>query len=532
MVECVVTGARIADGSGASLFQSDLIIDNGLLKLVKPGQAPDAKRVISAKGLVAAPGFIDIHSHNDLVAVTKAELSDKVSQGVTTEVFGNCGFSGFPVTAANSHLTQQLTALIAPSRVSVTDDMRWPNWKEFSEAVRHVGTQANVVGQVGHIMLRSAVMGMSMREPNATELLSMQDILAQCLEEGASGLSFGLMYHPSSYAEREEIRALCQVVADHNAFVSVHLRGYDSKSLVTSMNELIWAAEVTGARLQLSHLSPTGRDAQGLTERMLEIVDQAVERGVDVALDRYPYDKGMSRLGLIIPKWVVADSEEAMLERLSDPDTVARMVPEIDAFVEHIGYDQIKLVRNCDPSLVGKTLSEASELMGMSPGTASARIMNDSRGLAGIILTLSTMAAQERVLKHELCMVGSDGIPSLEGTHPRTFGTFARVLGPFVRSGILTLEEAIYKMTGLPAERIGLERRGRIQNDFIADLVLFDPTSIRDESTFEKPYTPSSGIHEVFVAGTSVYRDGKALDAHPGRILTCRISQRKRNELS
>ena len=194
--------------------------------------------------------------------------------------------------------------------------------------------------------------------------------------------------------------------------------------------------------------------------------------------------------------------------------------------MDHIGYDHIVLARDCDPSLLGKTLAEAAAILGLSPAEAAARVMRESSGLVGIVLTLSTMATQERVIRHCRCMVGSDGIPSLNGTHPRTFGTFARVLGPFVRKGVLSLPHAVRKMTGQPAERLGLAGRGRIVDGGIADLVLFDPATVGDASTFAEPYLPSTGIAEVFVAGQSVYRDGHVLNATPGEVLTCRARPR------
>ncbi|KJC54078.1 hypothetical protein UP10_41155 [Bradyrhizobium sp. LTSPM299] len=522
MVECLITGARVVDGSGTASFPAEVTIDKGYIGVLPVGTSIEADRSIAATGKVVAPGFIDCHSHNDLVAIVAADLNDKISQGVTTEVFGNCGFSAFPVTRENEHLAESLMSLIAPSELGPAHRSGWPSWSKFAAAVEQAGCQGNIIGQVGHLMLRSAVLGMSMRQPDADELGRMCDLLAQCLEEGASGLSFGLMYHPSSYAEQNEINALCEVAARHSSFVSVHLRGYDRKTLVSSMNELISAAESTGVRLQLSHLAPTGRDGQDLTEVMLDTVDQANIRGADVALDRYPYEHGMSRLGLIFPKWVVSDGPEEMLQRLSDPVEIARMSPEIDSFVNSIGYDQIKLIRNCDPQYVGKTLLEISETLEIAPAEAAARLMRDSAGHAGITLTLSTMATQERVIKHCRCMVGSDGMPSLTGTHPRTFGTFPRVLGSFVRKGVLTLEEAVFKMSGLPAERFGLVDRGLIRTGFVADLVIFDPESVGDRSSFASPYDLAGGIQEVFVAGHPVYRDGKTLAARPGQVLTCR----------
>jgi N-acyl-D-amino-acid deacylase len=428
----------------------------------------------------------------------------------------------------NAHLAPDLMSLIAPRDIEPGEGMGWAGWTGFANAMYSAGFQANVIGQVGHIMLRSSVMGMALRVPTAEELAAMQRTLARALEDGASGLSFGLMYHPSSYAEKDEIQALCQVAAEHDAFVSVHLRGYDGVTLLPSMREMLVAAEATGVRLQLSHLSPTGADAQALTDAMLAMVDEAVERGVDVSIDRYPYAKGMSRLGLIFPKWVVADSKEMMLRRLSDPAELKRMVVEIDNFVRPIGYDQILLMRNCDPAYLGKSILDVAQVLDMTPALAAAKVMHDSTGLAGIILTLSTMHTQERVIRHCACMVGSDGMPSLQGTHPRTFGTFARVLGPFVRKGVLSLEDAVHKMTGLPAKRFGVAERGQVRDGFVADLVVFDPNDVGDRSTFERPYELAAGIHEVFVAGQTVFRDGITNSERPGKVLTCRVNRPSR----
>lgn len=529
MVDTVIVGGTIVDGTGLASFRADLAIDQGRIRIVPDASVLPARRIIAANGLVVAPGFIDAHSHSDLVAVTGAGLNDKVSQGVTTEVFGNCGFSAFPVSDVNAHLAPDLMSLIAPKQIERSAGTAWSGWAAFASAVRKAGCQANVVGQVGHIMLRSAVMGMAMRAPREAELREMERLLAQSLVEGASGLSFGLMYHPSSYAEKNEIRALCQVAADHGAFVSVHLRGYDLSTLASSMEEMLWAAETTGVRLQLSHLSPTGTDAQELTDSMLVQVDRSRARGVDVSIDRYPYEQGMSRLALIFPKWVVADSTEKMMERLSDPEQIAQMNVEIDRFVHSIGYDQIVLMRNCDPEWIGKSLLEMSVLLAVSPAEAAVHVMRDSVGAAGIILTLSTMKTQEKVLQHCLCMVGSDGMPALGGTHPRTFGTFARIAGPFVRRGVLSLENAVHKMTGLTAQRFGLTDRGQVKDNFIADLVLFDPQRIGDRSTFEDSYAVAEGVHEVIIAGESVYRAGRPLAARPGSVLTCRVGRSSAN---
>jgi N-acyl-D-amino-acid deacylase len=442
-------------------------------------------------------------------------LADKVSQGVTTEVVGNCGYSAFPVTDRNRPFLDELLRIISPG--PWTGEFR--SWQEYADAVERSGTQVNLVGQVGHALLRSAVLGLDIEPPSQRQLSDMQRLLATSLAEGAAGLSFGLMYHPGSFTQHDELKALCEVVADHGGFVSVHLRSYDHEGLLASIDEMISAAGRTGVRLQFSHLSPTGRVGQTLTEPMLTKIDDAADAGMTVAFDRYPYPDAFSRLSVLFPKWALAGGPDAVNARLDDPEQLKMIASSVEHFLLDVGFDGVIFVGAASGPLRNKSLADIAKETGRPAPYCAATALREMGSATPIRLKLSTMEAQERILQHPLCMVGSDGVPCCGGTHPRTFGTYSRILGPMVRDDKISLPQAIHKMTAQPADWLGLADRGRIQNGAIADLVLFDPDTIVDRSTFDDPYVFSAGIKSVFVAGHEVFRDGEVQDASPGRVL-------------
>lgn len=521
MVNWLISGAEVADGSLGPLKRANVAIKDGRIRVLSPTEHPPAERTLDATNHIVAPGLIDVHSHNDLVAVAGSCLGDKITQGVTTEVVGNCGYSPFPITQKNSDILGELLEIIAPGKWRPN----WRTWSDFAEATNRAGCQANLVGQVGHAMLRSGVLGMDMRKPSSSEVDEMQHLLSKCLNEGASGLSFGLMYHPSGFAQREEIAALCAVAADHHAFVSVHLRSYSATGLLPGMEEMISIAEQTGARLLLSHLSPTGRHSSTVLPEMLTSVEAAQVRGLDVAFDRYPYEHAYSRLSLLVPQWALAGGTDAMVDRLHDTELVTTILAQIDRFVADVGYDCIQLSGVSTGRYRDRTLASIAENTGRTPARCVVEILEELGTAAPIVLKLSDMPTQRRILAHESCMVGSDGIPCLGGTHPRTFGTFSRILGSFVRGGTLSLPQALHKMTGQPASWLGLKDRGVVRDGAVADLIVFDSAKIEDRSTFENPYAPSVGIHAVFVGGEPAVLGGEMTGNMGGQTLTCRAEK-------
>lgn len=518
MLDWLLQGALVASGTGSELRKQDIGISNGRLHLLPSASDAAARNRLNVAGKVVAPGFIDIHAHNDLVPFVATGMNDKITQGVTTEVDGNCGFSAAPITDRNRHLQQELLQAIAPGDWSPS----WRSWSDYQNAVLRAGSSTNIVGQVGHGALRSAVMGLDLRAPTDTELAQMRALLAQCLEEGAAGLSFGLMYQPGSFAEARELRALCEVVAAQDGFISIHLRDYAHEALLGAMDEILMVTRQVQARLQLSHLSPTGPFDADATPAMLAYIDALHDAGEDIAFDRYPYEHAFSQIGLLCPAWLLADGERATLVRLNDPAQLEKARADIARIGDQFGFANIVLREKARHDLVDRDLVTIADGWSTTPAGAAVQILQMFGTSAAISIRLSDMATQERVLQHPCCMVGSDGVPCMEGTHPRTFGTFPRVLGPLVRRGVLTLPQAIYKMTGQPASWLGLDDRGRVEDGWVADLTIFDPATVTDESSFDDPYRPARGIEHVFVAGEPVLRAGQVMNATPGRFLSPR----------
>jgi N-acyl-D-amino-acid deacylase len=292
---------------------------------------------------------------------------------------------------------------------------------------------------------------------------------------------------------------------------------------------MIAVAEATGAHVQLSHLMPSGPGQPELLTEIFDLVDSAVDRGVSVAMDRYPYSRGMTTPGLVLPEWVHEGGLEAMLRRLGDDDELNRMEAEVDALSAPYGYDEMWVIRGGTPEQDGSTFADLAARWHTTPARAIARVMIEAHGAATMSMTIASEETQLAALLHPRCSVGSDGIPSAHGTHPRTFGTFAKVLGPLVRDGVLSLEQAVHKMTGLPAEQLQLHDRGAIDDGAVADLVLFDPEVVADNSTFEDPYAFCSGIEEVFIAGQPVLTDGSPTGERHGEVLTVRRAPGERS---
>ncbi len=511
MVARIVRGATVFDGTGAPPLDVDIAIVGDRLRVLRRGEAIAGAQDIDGTGKVLAPGFIDIHAHDDITPLAGTCLNDKVVQGVTTVVNGNCGFSPFPMNETNRALQSELLSIISPAGW----EAKWTNARGYLEAAVTQGLPTNVIVQVGHGALRSAVMGMAARKATPSELDAMAALLRDGLDQGASGLSFGLMYHPSGYADAEEMYALCRVVADKEAFVSIHLRSYDADHLIAGMEEIADICARTGARLQFSHLCPTGRDGEALVEPMLAVIDNAAARGLDTAFDRYPYQHAFTVVSLLLsPNALAAISGDA------PPDEA--LLDEIDARASGYGYAAIRVAGTGYGNRNGASIAEIADARRMRPAQAIIAIAREFGVSAPITIELSSMAVQEQVIRHPSCMVGSDGVPTLEATHPRTFGTFPRVVGPMVRSGVLHLAQAIHKMTGQPAQWLGLTDRGVIREGAYADLVLFDPMTVSDTGSFDDAYAPPLGIELVVLNGEIVFDDGRPAAVRAGRPLSPR----------
>jgi N-acyl-D-amino-acid deacylase len=470
-----------------------------------------------------------MHSHSDWRLWANSRAESKIRQGVTTEVVGNCGFSPAPVTPAFREDLRGFALYVPPGM-----DFTWPTFHDYLHALDAGGTALNVVHLVGHGTLRIAAMGFARRAPTASELTAMQRLMGAAVNDGAWGLSTGLIYAPGSYAATEEIVEVARVAGQQGGFYASHIRG-EGATLLEAVTEAIAVGRGGRLPVQVSHVKAAGRPNWGKVERALALIDAARGEGVDVAADVYPYTASSTTLRTLLPDWALEGGVDAMIKRLGDGAVRAQIRQELEApvtgqsLLDRIGWDNVMIsycARRKDAE--GKRLSELGAARGMDPLDAALELIVDEAGKAYMILFQLDEADLRRALAHPHVMIGSDGSalapygPLGEGKpHPRSYGTFPRVLGEYTREQrVLTLPQAIHKMTGLPARRLRLRDRGVIREGARADLVVFDARRIADVATYQDPHRYPRGIEHVLVNGRFVIKHGEHTGSLPGRVLT------------
>ncbi len=492
--DLVIRDAVLFDGSGSPGFVGDVAVDDDRIAAVCAKQAGGvASRggvEVAAQGLALAPGFIDVHSHDDFAALLEPELPFKLLQGVTTEVVGNCGMGAAPFDAAADVLRMfHRGRALAP----------WSGFAELFARYRAEPASANLAVLAGHGTFRNAVAPEARRPLDAGERVALQRLLTEALDAGVVGLSTGLVYEPGRHADSTELVELGVLLTRAGALHTTHLRS-EAHQLLEAVDEAISVSERTGVSLQLSHHKAYGRSNWGRVEASLARVDVARASGIDVWLDQYPYTAASTLLVSLVSRGALVGSGRRPSELL--PEDVV-----ISSLVGH-------------PKLEGATLAALSRLWGVTPVDAARRVLEYDAD-AWVVVHAMCEDDVRRVMRHPATLIGSDGIPSERGRpHPRLFGTFPRVLGHYARDeGVLTLPEAIHRMTGLSARRFGLAERGHLSEGSYADLVLFDPATVADRATFDEPRAAPSGLSGVWVNGRAVVRDGIHLGARPGRLL-------------
>ncbi len=528
MFDTVIADVRIVDGTGSPWFRGWIGIKRGRIVEVGRGSPGKGYRTIKGRGLVACPGFIDIHGHSDLALLLNPTADSKVHQGVTTEVIGNCGYSPAPLTERS---LQELRATAG----RLGQEVGW-DWRGFGEYLARLGrTSLNVVPLVGHGTVRLAALGPEDRVPAPEELAEMERLVEAAMEEGAFGLSTGLIYPPGCFAGTEELIVLARVAGGRGGLYSTHIRG-EGDTLVDAVREAIRVGEEAGVRVQISHHKAVGEGNWGRVRETLRLMEEARTRGVDVACDVYPYHASSTTLTACFPPWAHRGGLGELLRRLRDPaarEEIRRSISE-DAgwenFLRHGRWENIRVsgVRTeKNRALVGKSLREIAEIWGRSPFDALCDlVLEEERDVSMVVFEISPEDVKY-VLGHRLSCVGSDGFclsprgPLGEGKpHPRSYGAFPRVLAKYVREeGLFPLEEAIRKMTSLSARRLGLWDRGLIAPGSAADIVVFDPERVEDRATFEEPHRFPIGIEHVLVNGIPVVEGGEHTGAMPGKVL-------------
>jgi len=514
------------DGTGNPWFFGDVGIKDG--KIVEVGRVNQRGREkIDAGGQVVAPGFIDGHCHSDLMVLDDPRSEIKLQQGVTTEVVGNCGMTPAPFAPQNLDL---LRTYVEPVLGNTGREWRWETVEQYFDALLEAEPSENVATYVGHGTLRIAVMGFEDRPASGEELDRMKRLLEEALQAGVIGLSLGLMYAPGSYTPREELAELCSVLTRYDGLLATHIRG-EGNSLIPSIEEVIWIAERSGVPLQISHLKAAGGGNWGRVTRAMELIEEARSRVLDVTCDVYPYTAGSTSLTTLLPPWALEGGVSQTLERLGDPTSRKRIKAELrqehddwDNLVASTGWDSVyisSLSRGHDANLAGKNVLEVSESRGVDPEDCMMDLLLEQDGKVSIVFFHMAGSDVEQVIGWERSLIASDSLhDQAEKPHPRLYGTFPHVLARYVREKkLLSLEEAVRKMTSFPARRFNLGKRGLIAPGYAADLVVFDPQTILDTATYEDPKHFPEGISHVLVNGTKAIECGTLLTAAKGIVI-------------
>lgn len=493
-MDLVFRNARLVDGTGGPERTVDVGVAGDRIAVV--GEVPGRGGVeIDASRRVLAPGFIDVHSHDDFAVFLTPHMDFKTGQGVTTTIVGNCGLGAAPHRAALSYLS----FFGADDRRSDVPD--WDGYGGYLDAVDSDPPSCNVAALIGHGTARLSVLGGSDAQPSPREGLHLAYVVDEGLSGGAVGLSTGLVYEPGKHADTAEIVTLARIMAGTGARYTSHIRN-EGLGLLDAIAEAIDIGRQAGVSVQISHHKAAGKAAWGLVTESLALIEAARDDGIDVLADQYPYTAGSTSLGAVVNSRGFSEGESSGLGAVPPEAVVLASCPTT-------------------PAWEGRSIADLAHEFGTDAATAADRVL-DVEG-AGAVVVIHSMCEEDvrTVMAHPTTMIGSDGVPTLGGKpHPRLYGTCARVLGTYVREeAVLGLTEAVHRMTGLPAQAFGLEGRGVVAEGAFADLVLFDPDEVDDVATYEDPRRHPVGIEGVWVNGRRVTDADGPTAARPGRSL-------------
>ncbi len=522
--DLIIRGAFVYSGTGEPPVCTDVGVRGDRIVAVEALTGRKAREVVEADGLALAPGFIDVHGHTDLELFVDGRAQSKVQQGVTTEVSGNCGASPFPLVGAVGEQRKQRWA--QRYRKVAT----WTDAAGFLEALERVGIAYNYATLVGHGTLRETVVGEEDRSPNTSELREMKRLLNESLDQGALGLSTGLEYAPGAFATTDEIVELARVLPAFDAVYATHMRNEDVY-LIEAVEEAIEIGKRANCSVEISHLKACQPRNWHLVERALSLVDSAAKEGLVIHADRYPYTAYSTTARALFPVWSREGGTEAFVRRLGKASDWEKISGFVLDKVENLGgWKNIRISDLWSPGRqpwAGRSLLELASEEHQRPLDFLRRLMIEENGQVSVVVFAMSEENLEKILRYPRTMIGSDGTArEPEGIlgeghpHPRSYGTFPRFLGHYVRERkVMPLEEAIRRTSWLPAQKFGLRQRGKIEPGFYADLVLFDPQTISDRATYADPQRYPVGIELVVVNGTVVVRNGRHTDARPGLVL-------------
>ncbi|HHT9111283.1 MAG TPA: N-acyl-D-amino-acid deacylase family protein [Candidatus Brocadiaceae bacterium] len=520
--DLIIKNGMLIDGTGMPGRYVDIGIRDDKIVFLDKNIPVYTCPTIDAGGMIVAPGFVDIHSHSDFLWLVRPESDSKVLDGVTTEICGNCGLSAFP-------LRGKVLERRAQGLAKYGIDLTWQSAAEFFNVAEKAKSSINRAFLVGHGNIRACVLEYDNRNPEPHELRQMCNDLREAMESGAYGMTSGLIYPPGCYATREELSEMCTALRGYGGLYATHMRN-EGDTIEDALAEAIEVSKRSGVSLQVSHLKTSGNRNWHKIQNIYMIIERARNEGVDITCDRYPYIAAATDLDVVLPHWVYEGGTEKQIQRLKDATMRKQIVKEVEeihdnSFWNGVVISSVHFGKN--KWMEGKTITEISRELKKPPLETIFDLLIEEDTRVDIFLFSMCEENLEKILAWDFVFVGSDssmraaqGILSEGRPHPRSYGTFSRVLGKFCRErNLLSEEKAIQKMTGLPALKVGLEKRGIIKDGYFADITIFNPRKVIDKSTFQHPHQYSEGIEYVIVNGKIVVNKGVHTGILNGRIL-------------
>lgn len=527
MYDLLILNGKILSGKGNPWFWGDVAVARG--KIVKIGrcQQEQGEKIIDARGGVVSPGFIDGHSHSDLFLFADPSAEQKVMQGVTTENVGMDGMSVAPIDGENiGDWRRHLSGLAGDPKI----DWKWRSFADYLDALDGLPPSINVTSYVGLGTIRLKVMGMTDRKATPAEIDQMRGIAAQAMEEGARGISAGLIYPPSQYQTLEEVVEIARVVRQYDGIYDVHMRS-EGERLIQSIEEVVEIGRKSGIPVLITHFKVLGKKNWGLSEKALKLLDDARKEGVEVTIAQYPYIAGSTMMHAVVPPWYHSKGPGELIQMLrKNKEPIKKDIRERtdwENMSATIGWENIvvsSVERDANKNYEGKNIAEIAKAKNLpDPADAALDLLAEEELAVGMIIFYGDEKDVVRIMNHPSVSFITDGLLGGSKPHPRVYGTFPRILGKYVREqGVLTLEEAVRKMTSLPAEKLRLQNKGVIAENYDADITIFNPDTILDKATFENPKQFSAGIEWVIVNGQVVVEKAKHSGTRPGRTVRTR----------
>ncbi len=532
MYDLILRGGTVVDGKRSQPYAADICIREGRIARIAPEGGEEAREVVDVSGLAVAPGFIDIHTHSDACPLVDYEPESKLHQGITTEITGNCGTSILPSLPENSREivqyffddTSMFSQVVLNEKDRSLDGLY--GVEEYARAVAAHGCTANYGQLVGHGTLRGAVMGFVDRDPEPEEMEQLKDLLERELKAGAFGMSLGLIYPPSAFCKREELVELAKVLKKYDALLTVHMRN-EGPRIFQAVDEMIDITRRSGVHLQISHLKLMGKPQWGRSQELLDKIEAARQEGMTITCDQYPYTATSTSMTALLPKWAHDGGVSALVARVKAPDQ--RLKDETAAEMEDRGgpaHVMVSGTHGYHPEWEGRTVAELAEELKLSPADTVVHALDCCGGRVACIYFSIDEGDMLNIMKDMDIAVGSDGYGlsfdrsiTITDPHPRSFGTFPRFLRLVREHQLMPLEDAVYKITGLPADILGLRDRGTLAEGRIADITVFDAERVRDTSEFTDSVRKPEGICHVLVGGEFALRQGRSAGGRKGAVI-------------